>query len=207
MTVTSLRLSRKQYARGYKVALLLALSFLATVALHWKMQPAVLRAETAYYQLIAHISPRHEHTLLRGFWIYSSHGHYTPLAFTAEFFFTKYADLHPNRWRARQFFLTGLLTFFCFGFTRAAADQTGAAPAATALLAAAVPLIFLAQPLMRNLMESPFHGLQIAWMTLAVATGWALVRLTHSAKKDCVLWLIAVAAYSSMHVLGLGLLW
>jgi len=32
------------------------------------MQPAVLRAETGYYQVIAHTSPRHERTLLRGFW-------------------------------------------------------------------------------------------------------------------------------------------
>lgn len=205
ITVTSFAPPRKQHSRALKMAIVLALSFVVIIALHWKMQPAVLRAETAYYQIIAHTSPRHESTLLRGFWKYSSHGHYTPLAFTAEFFFAKYAGLHPNRWRARQFFLAGLLSFFCFGFIRAAAEQTRAPPVACTVLAAAVSVIFVAQPLMRNLMEWPFHGLQIGWMILAIATGWALVRLADSENKRFMIWLIAVMAYGSMHVLGLGL--
>ena len=66
-------------------------------------------------------------------------------------------------------------------------------------------LIFVAQPLMRNLLEWPFHGLQIGWMIFAAATGWALVRLPGSPNKDRLLWLIALTAYGSMHVLGLGL--
>jgi hypothetical protein len=92
-----------------------------------------------------------------------------------------------------------------FGLVRAATEQTGAPPFATALLAAAMTLIFVAQPLMRNLLERPFHGLQIGWMIFAAATGWALVRLPGSSNKDRLLWQIALTAYGSMHVLGLGL--
>lgn len=205
MTATSLELQRTQYPRAFKPGVALALSFVVVVALHWKVQPEMLRAETVYYQVIAHTSPRHERTLLVEFWKQSSHGHYTPLAFSAEFFFAKHAGLQANWWRARQLFLASLLTFFCFGFTRAAADQTRAPPVASAVLAAAVTLIFVAQPLMRNLIEWPFHAFQLEWMTFALATGWALVRLTDSANKDFVLWLIALTAYGSMHVLGLGL--
>jgi len=203
--VTSPEPALKPHRRRIEAAIILALSFVAIIALHWKMQPAVLRAETAYYQVIAHTSPRHERTLLGNFWKQSSHGHYTPLAFTAEFFFAKHAGLRPNWWRARQLFLAGLLTFFLFGFVRAAAEQTRASPRAGALLAAAVGIIFVAQPLMRDILEWPFHGFQIVWMTLAAATGWALIRLSDSARKEFMLWLIALTAYSSMHVLGLGL--
>ena len=42
MTVTSFVLPRKQYSRKIQTALVLALSFVAIIALHWKMQPAIL---------------------------------------------------------------------------------------------------------------------------------------------------------------------
>src|SRR5207237_1150255 len=80
--VTSPEPALKPHRRGIEPAIILALSFVAIIALHGKMQPTVLGAETGYYQVIAHTSPRHERTLLRGFWTTSSHGHYTPLAFT-----------------------------------------------------------------------------------------------------------------------------
>jgi len=203
--VTSPESALKPHRRGIEAAIILALSFVAIIALHGKMQPTVLGAETGYYQVIAHTSPRHERTLLRGFWTTSSHGHYTPLAFTAEFLFAKHVGLRPNWWRNRQLFLGALLIFVFFGLIRAAAEQTGAPPFATALLAAAMTLIFVAQPLMRNLLEWPFHSLQIGWMIFAAATGWALVRLPGSPNKDRLLWLIVLTAYGSMHVLGLGL--
>src|SRR5881392_1552444 len=140
-----------QRRRRVELAVTLLLSFAAIFALHRKMQPAVLHAETAYYQIIAHTSPQHARTLVRNFWRKSSHGHYTPLAFTAEFFFAKHAGLRPNWWRARQLFLGALLTFLFFGLIRAAAEQTRPPPFAAALLAAAVTLILVAQPLMRDL--------------------------------------------------------
>ena len=199
------RAEPNRHRRGVELALAMVLSFVAIFALHGQMQPEVLRAETGYYQVIAHTSPRHVRTLVRGFWTQSSHGHYTPLAFTAEFFFAKHAGLRPNWWRNRQLFLGALLTFLFFGLIRAAAEQTRPPPFAAALLAAAATLILVAQPLMRDLLQWPFHGLQIGWMIFATATGWALVRLPGSANKGPLLWLIALTAYGSMHVLGLGL--
>jgi hypothetical protein len=194
-----------RHRRGVELAVALVLSFVAIFALHGQMQPAVLRAETGYYQVIAHTQPRNERTLLRKFWTKSYSGHYTPLAFTTEFWFAKHAGLRPNWWRNRQLFLGALLTFLFFGLIRAAAEQTRPPPFAAALLAAAATLILVAQPLMRDLLQWPFHGLQIGWMIFATATGWALVRLPGSANKGPLLWLIALTAYGSMHVLGLGL--
>jgi hypothetical protein len=98
-----------------------------------------------------------------------------------------------------------LLTFFLFGFIRSAAEKTRAPPVANALLAAALTIILVAQPLMRDILQWPFHGLQIVWMIFAVATGWGLVRLPDSPHKNRLLWLIALLAYASMHILGLGL--
>jgi hypothetical protein len=56
-----------RHRRGVELAVALVLSFVAIFALHGQMQPAVLRAETGYYQVIAHTQPRHERTLLRKF--------------------------------------------------------------------------------------------------------------------------------------------
>src|SRR6476659_8306073 len=56
-----------RHRRGVELAVALVLSFVAIFALHGQMQPEVLRAETGYYQVIAHTSPRHVRTLVRGF--------------------------------------------------------------------------------------------------------------------------------------------
>ena len=96
MTETFPELARKQHHRGVDQAVALALSFVAIFALHRHMQAAVLRAETGFYQVIAHSSPEHQRTFLRNFWKKSSHGHYTPLAFTAEYFFAKYVGPTPK---------------------------------------------------------------------------------------------------------------
>ena len=61
-----------RHGRGVELAVALVLSFVAIFALHGQMQPEVLRAETGYYQVIAHTSPRQVRTLVRDFWTQSS---------------------------------------------------------------------------------------------------------------------------------------
>ena len=124
----------------------LALCYLGIFVLHRAMNPEMLRSEAGYYQRVAHASAAEQQSLLRDFWKTSSHGHYTPAAFTAEFYLTKYAGLRPDIWRARQLMLGGLLAFFVFGFVRAAASQTQVPRTVSNIFAAGVTLLFIAQP-------------------------------------------------------------
>jgi hypothetical protein len=183
----------------------LALCYLGIFVLHRAMNPEMLRSEAGYYQTVAHASAAEQQSLLRSFWKTSSHGHYTPAAFTAEFYFTKYAGLRPNIWRARQLLLGGLLAFFVFGFVRAAASQTQVPRTVSNIFAAGVTLLFIAQPVARDILDVLFHGIQLVWMTMTMAVAWSFVRLPASAAKERLIWIIALLAYASMHVLGLGL--
>src|ERR1700682_2082768 len=74
----------------------------AVVIVYHRAPITFFRAETGSWILIAHSSPEAQSKLVREFWTTSSLGHYIPLAFTAEFIFTKWADTGSWLWRARQ---------------------------------------------------------------------------------------------------------
>ena len=75
-----------RHGRGVELAVALVLSFVAIFALHGQMQPEVLRAETGYYQVIAHTStPARTHL-------------------AAEFLDTKLALDITHHWRLRRNF-------------------------------------------------------------------------------------------------------
>src|SRR6185312_6934463 len=84
------------------LALIYLCCLAAVVVVYRKAPITFFRAETGHWLLIAHSPPEAQSKLVREFWTTSSHGHYTPLAFTAEFFFTKWADTGSWLWRSRQ---------------------------------------------------------------------------------------------------------
>ncbi|HXA10227.1 MAG TPA: hypothetical protein VNW28_09605, partial [Chthoniobacterales bacterium] len=73
-----------------------------TDALYHDTNITFLRADSGYYQILAHSSPAKQKQNIRRFWRQSVAGHYTPLAFSAEFFFTKLAGTRAAVWRCRQ---------------------------------------------------------------------------------------------------------
>jgi hypothetical protein len=188
-----------------RILVALVFCYLAVVLLHLSMNPEMLRSEAGYYQKFAHSSAAQQQAFLRGFWKTSSHGHYTPLAFSAEFYFARFAGLRPNIWRARQLLLAGFLAFCLFALARAAAMHTDVPEKISNLFAAGLTVVAVAQPVTRDILDVLFHGIQLAWMTTVFGVAWALVRLPYWSNTPARVWLIALLSYASMHVLGLGL--
>ena len=188
-----------------QATVVLAMCLAAVCLLHRKMNPEMLRSEAGYFQNMAHSSAAQQKAFVRSFWTRSSHGHYTPLAFTAEFYFAKFAGLRPNIWRARQLLFGALVAFCLFGFARAAARHTQVSEMVSNGFAAGVTLVFLAQPVTREILDVLFHGIQLGWMALALTVGWSFARLGAADGNRPHIWPLVLIAYSSMHVLGLGL--
>jgi hypothetical protein len=81
-----------------RFALIYVASLIAVGTLYYHTNITFLRADSGYYQLLAHLRGAQQKAALRQFWLTSVSGHYTPLAFSAEFFFTKFAGTREAIW-------------------------------------------------------------------------------------------------------------
>jgi hypothetical protein len=191
--------------RWLEIGLLVFASFAVIFVSYKQLNVELLHAESGFFQVIAH-SPREAQAgFFRSFWTTSSHGHYTPLAFSAEFFFTKWAGMHGSWWRNRQLVLGVCVTVALFLFVRAGPLIAELTPIVAWAVAGGATMLIIAQPVMRDFLQWPFHLFQLVWMILALALATAVARLPAARDKDKTIYLIAACAYASMHVLGLGL--
>jgi len=195
-----------QRRRWLQIGLLVLASFVVIFVSYKQLNVELLRAESGFFQMVAHSPRETQANFFRSFWTTSSHGHYTPLAFSAEFFFTKWAGMRGSWWRNRQLALGVCMTLALFLFVRAApliAEKV--TPIVAWAVAGGATMLIIEQPVMREFLQWPFHVFQLVWMILALALATALARLPAARHKDESIYMIAACAYASMHVLGLGL--
>ena len=192
--------------RWLQIGLLVLASFAVIFVSYKRLNVEILRAESGLFQMVAH-SPRETQVdFFRSFWTTSFHGHYTPLAFSAEFFFTKWAGMRGSWWRNRQLALGVGLAVALFAFVRAAFPiPEKETPVVAWAVAGGATMLIIEQPVMREFLQWPFHIFQLVWMILALALATAVARLPALRDRNKSIYLIAACAYASMHVLGLGL--
>lgn len=188
-----------------RALLIFVLCFAAVFAVYRKAPVSFLRAESGWYLAISHCDPGIQYRFQRRFFEVSYGGHYTPLAFVAEFQTAKLFGTNAVLWRVRQFLALAALGTAVFVL----ADSVGgifalAARARIALgICAAAGVLF--QPLMIDLVSWPFMFLQLVWATLTAFSLYALTRMAVSQQKARWAWIAATASYASLHALGLGL--
>lgn len=195
---------RPRFRRLINLALIYLCCLAAVVVVYRKAPITFFRAETGHWLLIAHGPPEAQNILVREFWTTSSHGHYTPLAFTAEFFFTKLADTGSWLWRARQQGSVALVAAVFFVVVRSIAFMLRLSKRTAACVAAGLTAAFIYQPLVNQLVGWPFHIFQTAWLFLMLVTIAALLRVLENPEERKWIWIMAGSSYASMHVLGLG---
>jgi hypothetical protein len=194
-----------QRRRWLEIGLLVFASFAVIFVSYKQLKIELLHAESGFFQVIAHSPREAQASLIRSFWTTSSHGHYTPLAFSAEFFFTKWAGMRSSGWRNRQLVLGVCVTVALFSFVRAAPLIAEVTPIVAWAVAGGATMLIIEQPVMREFLQWPFHVFQLVWMILALALATAVARLPAARDKGKWIYMIAGGAYASMHVLGLGL--
>jgi hypothetical protein len=184
---------------------LICICCLAAVIIVYRMAPITFfRAETGHWLLVAHTSSEAQNQMVREFWTTSSHGHYTPLAFTAEFFFTKWADTGSWLWRIRQQGAVALVAAVFFIVVRSIALMLRFSRRTATCIAAGLTAAFIYQPLVNELVGWPFHIFQIAWLFFMLVTIAALIQLLRNPGECKWVWVLAGSSYASMHALGLG---
>jgi hypothetical protein len=180
-----------------------AIWFLLLAVCYRNTKSAFLRAESGWYEFLSH-SEQRRHFLIY-LLSYSYHGHYTPLAFAAEFELTRLVGPQELFWKWRQITMLSLLatTISVFASRLARCSRISTVPAAA--LAGGITALFVFQPRMTELIAWPFLVMQLGWMLLTVAALAAVVQIAGDSKRLGWIWIAAACAYGSMHATGLGL--
>jgi len=183
--------------RWLQIGLLVLASFAVIFVSYKHLNVELLRAESGFFQMVAHSPRETQADFFRSFLTTSSHGHYTPLAFSAEFFFTKWVGMRDSWWR--NLALGVFMTVALFLFIRAApviAEKV--TPIVAWAVAGGTTMLIIEQPVMREFLQWLFHVFQLVWMILAVALATALARLPAARDKDKSIYMIAACVYASM---------
>ena len=150
--------------RCLEIGLLVVASFAVIFVSYKRLNVEILRAESGLFQMVVH-SPRETQVdFFRSFWTTSFHGHYTPLAFSAEFFFTKWAGMRGSWWRNRQLVLGVGLAVTLFAFVRAAFPiPEKETPVVAWAVAGGATMLIIEQPVMREFLQWPFQRTFCLW--------------------------------------------
>jgi hypothetical protein len=186
--------------------LIVFLVALALVAIVYRRVPInFFRAESGTFLSLSHSSAEIQQQRVKIFFTTSYGGHYTPLAFLAEFQCAKIAGPARWFWRWRQLFVLALVGagLFVAAQSIGAVYQLSAVQGSAAATAISAGAIFQAQ--MVDLVSWPFMILQLIWAGFLVFALYAVVRLAVSANKTRWAWTATMTAYASMHISGVGL--
>jgi hypothetical protein len=193
-------------SRPFKAAGLIihfAIWFLLVAVCYRHTQSAFLRAESGWYEFLSH-SDQRRHFLIY-LLTYSYHGHYTPLAFVAEFELTRLVGPRELFWKWRQITVLSLLAMTISVFTSRLARDSRVSIVPAAALAVGITALFVFQPQMTDFIAWPFLVMQLECLLLTVTALAALVQIAGDSKRLRWIWIATACAYGAMHATGLGL--
>lgn len=178
-----------------------AIWFLLVAVCYRNTQSAFFRAESGWYQFLSHSNPRFPIHLLASRY----QGHYTPLAFIAEFELSRWVGPHEFFWKWRQIALLSVFATAISLFTSRLARRSRISIVPAEALAWAITALYVFQTRMTDLIAWPFMVMQLEWLLLTVAALAALVEIAGGSTRVSWIWIAAACAYGSMHVSGLGI--
>lgn len=175
--------------------------FLLVAVCYRHTHSAFFRAEGGWYQFLSHSNPRFPIHLLASRY----QGHYTPLAFIAEFELSRLVGPHEFFWKWRQITLLGVLAAGISLFISRLARSSRISIVPAEALAWAITALYVFQTRMTDLIAWPFMVMQLEWLLLTMAALAALVEIAGGSTRVCWIWMAVACAYASMHVSGLGI--
>jgi hypothetical protein len=198
-------MTSQRYVAARRALLLFALALLLTAAIYRRTPTAFLRAESGWYLCVSHMDEATRRRAEREFFAHSYLGHYTPLAFLAEFRMAKMAGTSRAFWRWRQILAVAAVGAAIFGLVVAITRTLGLSRGQRLAIGGAMFALITFQPAMVDFVTWPFMILQLGWVALSILALFCLTKIPSTSHKSSWAWLAAAAAYASLHVLGLGL--
>jgi hypothetical protein len=188
-----------------RILVILVLSFVLIAAVYRKTPMNFLRAESGWFLVQANSDSESQQRFRKSFFLGSYGGHYTPLAFLAEFEMAKIAGTNESIWKWRQILALSLIAAALAGIVYAIGGVFQLPTSTRWLLALAVTAGSVYRPEMMDFIAWPFMIFQLIFLGLLVLALHSVLRFIASPDKRRWPWVAALAAYGSMHVSGLGL--
>jgi hypothetical protein len=179
--------------------------WILTAFVYHQTQSNFLRAESGWYLFLSQSTPAIQHEFEKDALTKSFDGHYTPLAFLAEFATAKLIGTNAGFWKWRQITVLALLATVMFLCARKSAYALQLSRPIAILSSAGLTAILIFQPQMRDFIAWPFMILQLFWLLFTVLALLSLVQMARRPTEGLWPWLAAGAAYASLHCLGLGI--
>jgi hypothetical protein len=187
-----------------RAAIVLAVCFCLSAFVYRRAPTAFLRAESGLYLRASHSDQAAQRDFRRKFFTESYGGHYTPLAFLAEFETAKWVGTHRAFWRWRQIVVLALVAAASFAALTSVTGIFEVGRSERIAIAAMLSAIAVFQPAMVDFVSWPFMVMQLLWLGLLMLALYSVAKLSVSPDERPWPWLAAAAAYASMHVSGLG---
>jgi hypothetical protein len=164
-----------------------------------------LRADSGWYLFLSHSSPEVRHGMLKTILTKSFSGHYTPLAFAAEFTTARLVGTWDAFWKWRQITLLAVLGTCLYECNKTISFLVSNFRRKVSAPAIAVTAIILFQPNMREFVAWPFNVMQLMWFLFSVLALSALCKLSGELTRVMWAWCASAAAYASLNCFGLGI--
>jgi hypothetical protein len=187
-----------------RVFIILVLSFVLIAAVYRKTPMNFLRAESGWFLIQAYSDSESQQHFQRDFFLGSYGGHYTPLAFVAEFQMAKIAGTNESIWKWRQILVLALISAGLAGAVYAIGSVFLLPTSNRWTMALAVTAGSVFRPEMMDFISWPFMIIQLIFLGLLVLALYSGLRVIACPDKRWWPWIAALAAYGSMHVFGLG---
>ncbi len=184
---------------------LFLLWWILTAFVYRHTQSNFLRAESGWFLFLSQSTPAIQRDFEKAALTGSYSGHFTPLAFLAEFATAKLIGTHAGFWKWRQITVLALLATILFLFARESGYAFQLSRTKANLSAAGLTAILIFQPQMREFIAWPFMIMQLCWLLFTVMALLSLIQMAHRPAETRWPWLAAGAAYASLHSLGLGI--
>jgi len=188
-----------------RALVVLLLSFVLVAAVYRKTPINFLRSESGWFLFHAYSAPEVQQQFLQGFFHASYGGHYTPLAFLAEFETAKLAGTNESIWKWRQIIVLALIAAGVAGTVYAIGGAFELSTSRRWLMAAALAAGSVYRPEIMDFISWPFMILQLLFIGLLMLVLYAVLRVAADPDLTRWPWIAALAAAGSMHVSGMGL--
>lgn len=189
-----------------RAVLIFLIAFLAVGSIYRKTPVSFLRAESGWFLAQSHSTRENRDRFERGFFAHSYAGHYTPLAFLAEFKTAQFVGTNESFWKWRQILAVAMIAALVCSVVRATTGliQTSSPARWTAATAFAALAVF--RPPMIDFVSWPFMIFQLAWIGFFLVALYAVIRLVAEPEQGRWPWIAAAAACLSLQVSGLGMI-
>jgi hypothetical protein len=188
-----------------RALVVLLLSFVLIAAVYRKTPMNFFRSESGWFIFHAYSAPEVQQHFLQGFFRASYGGHYTPLAFLAEFETAKIAGTNESIWKWRQIIVLALIAAGVAGTIYAIGGAFKLSTSRRWLMAAALAAGSVYRPEMMDFISWPFMILQLLFIGLLMLVLYGMLRVATDPDLKRWPWIAALAAAGSMHVSGMGL--